>query len=279
MMDAGQPQENLPPTTEAAFPEYVEPALPTDAAAGLWTLRNLVIFLAFSFVAFFCSNQCVLAGYELLKPRMGWHLSDRALGENPFFLIALQSVFYLFILLYLYLLVAINHRQPFWKAMAWRQPTFKQTLTCLGGGIVLAAVVLLAPPLLPETREFPLQRLFSSAAAGYAVGSFAILVAPPLEELVFRGFLFRIFEHRVGLRCAVLATAMLFAGLHVPEYWGAWNHALLILVVGLVFSFARGLTGSLAPSVILHAAYNTCMIAGLYFTTQHFRTLQGILTR
>jgi hypothetical protein len=278
-MDAGHRQQSLPPTPEAAFPEYIEPTAPPDAAASLWTLRNLALFLAFSLIAFFCSNLCVLTGYALLKPWMGWHLSDRALGENPFFLIALQSVFYLFIFLYLYLLVVINHRQPFWKAMAWRQPTLKQTLACLAAGMVLAAAVLLAPPLLPEAREFPLERLFSSPAAGYAVGSFAVLVAPLLEELVFRGFLFRVFEHRVGLLFAVLVTAILFAGLHIPEYWGAWNHALLILVVGLVFSLARGLTGSLAPSVILHTAYNTCMVAGLYFTTQHFRTLQGMLAQ
>jgi hypothetical protein len=276
-MDSSDSQQSLPPNSEAAFPGYVEPTLPPDPTAALWTLRNLALFLAFFVVAYFCSNLCMLAGYALLKPLMGWHLSERALGENPFFLIVLQSVFYLFILFYLYLLVVINHGQPFWKAMAWRRPTLKQTLACLAGGLVLAVAVLLAPTLLPETQEFPLERLFSSPAAGYAMGGFAILVAPPIEELIFRGFLFRIFEHRVGLRFAILVTAILFAGLHVPEYWGAWNHALLILVVGLVFSLARGLTGSLAPSVVLHTAYNTCMMVGLYFTTQHFRTLQGIL--
>jgi membrane protease YdiL (CAAX protease family) len=276
-MDSAEPQQGLPPNSEATFPGYVAPTLPPDPAAGLWTVRNLVLFLAFCIIAFFCSNLCMLAGYALLKPLLHWSISDRALGESPFFLIALQSVFYLFILLYLYLLVAINHGQPFWKAMAWRGPTLKQTLTCLAGGIALALAVLLAPPLLPEAREFPLERLFNSPAAGYAMGGFAILIAPPIEELIFRGFLFRVFEHRVGLRFAVLVTALLFAGLHVPEYWGAWNHALLILMVGFVFSLARGLTGSLAPSVVLHTAYNTCIMAGLFFGTHHFRTLQGML--
>jgi membrane protease YdiL (CAAX protease family) len=48
---------------------------------------------------------------------------------------------------------------------------------------------------------------------------------------------------------------------------------LLIFLVGGVFSVTRGLTRSLAPSVILHFAYNVSLIGGLYFHTEHFRTL------
>jgi len=276
-MDNNVPSESLPPTPTLATPEYFAPLPPPDPAAGLWTLRSLFLFLGFAVVALFSSNLLVVTGYTLLKPWFGWHLSDRALGENPFFLLVLQSVFYLFILGYLYLLVAINYRQPFWRALAWRRPRLKQVLVCLAGGVLLAGVVLAAPSLLPEAPDFPLEHLFSSPAAGYAVGSFAILVAPLMEELVFRGLLFGIFESRVGLRFAVLVTAVLFAGLHVPEYWGAWNHALMILVVGLAFSFARGLTGSLAPSIILHVAYNSTMMTGLYFATSRFHNLQTFL--
>jgi len=105
-----------------------------------------------------------------------------------------------------------------------------------------------------------------------------VLVAPFMEELIFRGVLFAFFENLVGLRFAVVSTALLFAGLHVPEYWGAWHHAALILLVGVVFSMARGLTGSLAPSVILHFAYNTTLMTGLFIGSQHFREIQGVLT-
>jgi membrane protease YdiL (CAAX protease family) len=116
-----------------------------------------------------------------------------------------------------------------------------------------------------------------SAPASYVVGAFALLVAPFMEEMIFRGVLFAIFERRAGVGFAVVATALLFAGLHVPEYWRAWNHAILILVVGGVFSLARAKTGSLAPCVFLHLGYNASMVAGLFLQTQHFRTLQGML--
>jgi hypothetical protein len=116
--------------------------------------------------------------------------------------------------------------------------------------------------------------MFTSPAAGYAIGAYAILMAPWAEEVIFRGFLFGIFERRASLWFAIVVTALLFGGLHVPEYWGAWNHIILISLVGLTFSMVRGLTGSLAPSVILHLAYNTSLIAGLFFQTQGFQNLR-----
>ena len=77
-------------------------------------------------------------------------------------------------------------------------------------------VVSLALSVRPDSQPFPLERLFNSRTASYAIGMFAIGVAPVVEELVFRGLLFAILERAVGLRFAVVATAALFAGLHVP---------------------------------------------------------------
>jgi len=83
----------------------------------------------------------------------------------------------------------------------------------------------------------------------------------------------------VGVRLAVTGTAALFAGMHVPQYWGAWNHVLLISLVALVFSLARGLTGSLAPSIFLHVAYNTGLMVAFFFETHQFQALGEIAAR
>jgi membrane protease YdiL (CAAX protease family) len=138
--------------------------------------------------------------------------------------------------------------------------------------------VQLAPALFPDRQHFPLQEYFTSPSVAYTVGIFAVLVAPWMEELIFRGVLFAIFEDRVGLRFAVVTTAILFTAMHVPEYRGAWNHLFLLLLVGLVFSLARGLTGSLAPSVVLHTAYNFSQLVMLYFATEHFRVVHTFIS-
>jgi hypothetical protein len=241
-----------------------------------WALRDLLLFLAFVPVAFFAANILVLIGYALIQPTFHLHLTKERLSSDPFFLLALQTVFYCLILAYTYALVTVGHAQPFWPMLRWRRLTPGKMLACLVGGAFMTVAIALLPPVLPDANQFPLENMFNSRAAAYAIGAFAILVAPFMEEMIFRGILFGIFESQVGLRFAILITAILFGGLHVPEYWGAWNHMFLIFLVGLVFSLARGRSGSLAPSVFLHVGYNGSMMIALFLSTQHFRNLSAL---
>jgi membrane protease YdiL (CAAX protease family) len=50
----------------------------------------------------------------------------------------------------------------------------------------------------------------------------------------------------------------------------------LIFLVGLVFSLARGRSGSLAPGVFLHVGYNASMTIALFISTRHFRNLNAL---
>jgi hypothetical protein len=266
------PPQDVPPSLESTLTDAREsPPRP-------WALRDLFLFLAFVPLAFFAANILVVLGYALIQPALHGHLTKEKLSTDPFFLLALQTVFYGLVLAYTYVLVAVGHAQPFWPMLRWRRITPGKALACLVGGAFLTVAIALLPPVLPDANQFPLENLFSSRAAAYAVGAFAILVAPFMEEMIFRGILFGIFESQVGLRFAILITAILFGGLHVPEYWGAWNHMFLIFLVGLVFSLARGMSGSLAPSVFLHVGYNASMMIALFMSTQHFRNLNALLS-
>jgi hypothetical protein len=242
-------------------------------------LRDLFLFLAFVPMGFFAANILVSLGFALFHPSLHGHLTREKLATDPFFLLALQTVFYALALAFIYALVAVGHALPFWPMLGWRRLTAGKTLGCLAGGVLLTMTIALLPPVLPDAKQFPLEDLFNSRAAAFAIGAFAIVVAPFMEEIIFRGVLFGIFEAQIGLRSAILITAILFGGLHVPEYWGAWNHMFLIFLVGLVFSLARGRSGSLAPSVFLHMGYNASMMVGLFLSTQHFHNLNACLGR
>ena len=148
--------------------------------------------------------------------------------------------------------------------------------TALSRIIVYLALILLPLVIVTAYNHPPPDEFAYNLGRAFALTAFAILIAPFMEELIFRGIVFLFFENLVGPRFAIVGTALLFASLHVPEYWGAWNHMLLILFVGLVFSLARGLTGFLTPSVLLHVAYNAALMVGLYYQTAGFRNL-GIL--
>jgi len=264
------PQDTPPPLDGPPTEAWESPPAP-------WALRDLFLLLVFVPIAFFIANILVFLGYALIQPTLHWHMTKEKLASDPFFLLALQTVFYVLMFAGIYVLVTVGHNQPFWDMLRWRRITPGKALVFLAGGAFLTVAIALLPPVLPDAGQFPLENLFNSRTAAYAIGVFAILGAPLMEEIIFRGVLFGIFEAQVGLRFAILTTAILFGGLHVPEYWGAWNHALLIFFVGLVFSLARGRSGSLAPSVFLHVGYNASMMIALFISTQHFRNLNACL--
>jgi membrane protease YdiL (CAAX protease family) len=272
----------MPDIPEDNIPHLVVPLEvpnPGTAPPGpqRWKLPDLFFFLAFAVLWLLLAPLAAYMGYAVLRPLMGWRVRTQTLPENAFFAVVTQTIYYVPLLAYVYFLIVVHYRQAFWTGLKWGGLSLPRVMRCLMGGIALSAFTLVALALLPDKQSFPLEQLFTSRRAAYLVGGFAVLVAPFMEELIFRGVLFSFFENLVGLRFAVVSTALLFAGLHVPEYWGAWHHAALILLVGVVFSVARGLTGSLAPSVILHFAYNTTLMTGLFIGSQHFREIQGVL--
>jgi membrane protease YdiL (CAAX protease family) len=207
---------------------------------------------------------------------MGWRTPPSALVDNTFFGLLVQLVLYGPLLLYIILLLVVHYRLPFWQGIRWKWPAAGTAVKLLFSGVLLALVVALGSALMPDRKGFPLEKMFSSPSAAYALGAFAVLVAPFMEELIFRGVLFAFFERLAGLRWAVAGSAVLFAALHYPEYQGAWTHLGMILLVGIVFSLARAMTGSVAPSFLLHTAYNGTFMMALFLGTHHFRNLQTL---
>ena len=85
------------------------------------------------------------------------------------------------------------------------------------------------------------------------------LVAPFVEETLFRGALFGWLLRRWNAWVAVPVTAIVFAALHGPT-------APVIVFHGLLFGYVRLRTGSLWPSFLMHAVNNALALTGLYIT-------------
>jgi len=247
-------------------------------ARAIWRGRDLVIFVVLAFAWLIVSEFVCLSGYAILKPILGWQTTTEDILQNAIFAVVAQAIYYGPLLLYIFVLVSVQYRLPFWEGIHWRWPGGRQALKIFLGGVVLAVGLLVVHLWLPEGGSFPLQKLFSSPAAAYVIAVFSVTVAPFMEEIIFRGVLFAFFERLAGVRFALVASALLFAGIHVPEYWGAWSGLVLILVVGLVCSSARALTKSVVPGVIVHVAYNGTLMCLLFLGSQHFRNLPGLFT-
>jgi uncharacterized protein len=92
-----------------------------------------------------------------------------------------------------------------------------------------------------------------------AFAAVATLAAPVVEELTFRGLGFALLEP-YGKWTAILATGILF---------GVWHGLIVALPVlaafGVLLSWLRWATGSVYPSMLLHAIFNGIAIASVPF--------------
>ncbi|MGE5326025.1 MAG: hypothetical protein ACM3NO_03215, partial [Deltaproteobacteria bacterium] len=185
----------LPPLGPATLPE-----LPPEHSTPPppWSFRDLGLFLglgtlAFS-LAYFTTTAVVLVLTFSRRPIAPAPNSEM----NVFTSILFMLVFYLFLFGAVYGLVAIRGRLPFFRALKWQRIPLAKALGYFVAGFVLGVAVQLAPVVFPDQANFPLQQLFTSPAVAYALGAFAVLLAPCMEELIFRGVLFAIFEDQIG---------------------------------------------------------------------------------
>ena len=88
-------------------------------------------------------------------------------------------------------------------------------------------------------------------AAPFVPWALVITLVAVAEEIVLRGVLFRRLRAAGGTAIAVLATAILFALMHVPLY--GWHVVPLDLGVGLVLGGLRVVTRTVAAPAAAHA--------------------------
>ncbi|MBI4460010.1 MAG: CPBP family intramembrane metalloprotease [Acidobacteria bacterium] len=260
------PADSEPPAQPSG-----QPAL--DAAAP-WSLADVGAFILFAVISFFLANLAAILVFLALQRQFAWELTlEEALTRTPF-VVLMQTGWEMLWLLFIYLIITVKYRRRFWEAIKWlRGPHPMAAYLIAGVLLALAAQILFS--LFPSEKQLPIERLFSSPASAYLLAVFGICIAPFVEELVFRGFFYPVFERLWGLTPAVLLTASLFASIHVPQLRGGWQEIAAIFFVGAAFSYCRGKTGSLLPPYLMHLTYNAFLFVGLYFSTDRFQTLQG----
>jgi membrane protease YdiL (CAAX protease family) len=131
-----------------------------------------------------------------------------------------------------------------------------------------AAYILLAPFLATPNSKADFGPFVQLARAGgwpRFLGTFiAVLVAPPLEEFLFRGVLLAGIARTWNIQIAALAVTVLFVGLHLPYVARYWPAALALTLMALFLLALRLRSGSLLPGIAAHCAYNTIVSIAVY---------------
>ncbi len=105
--------------------------------------------------------------------------------------------------------------------------------------------------LVPDARDW--LTIPEDKAAAALVALLAVLFAPFVEEIVFRGWIFTNLRRNFSFATALLASSAIFAGLH---YDSTHVYALAVFPVGLGLGALREVTGSVKSSIALHALNN-----------------------
>ena len=96
----------------------------------------------------------------------------------------------------------------------------------------------------------------SSLPARFATAFVAVFTAPLAEELIYRGVLYSALERATGMAVAVGVVSLLFAGVHVFQYWNNLGVITVITLLSFTLTLARAYSGSLFPPLIIHLVFN-----------------------
>lgn len=131
----------------------------------------------------------------------------------------------------------------------------------VGAGLVAASLAILYLTLVPhvpwlarplEAAKLALEEL--DLDARLTLLALAVLAAPPFEELIFRGILYRGFRRSAGAPVAGLASALVFALMHPGVT------APPVFVMGLLAALAYERTGWLLTPIATHVTYNAIVV-------------------
>ena len=106
-------------------------------------------------------------------------------------------------------------------------------------------------------QETDLEKLLqSSRVAAVAIAVIAATSAPLVEEIIYRGILYSALQRAMGPLLAIVVVTLMFAGLHVVQYWPDIGAISAIALLSLAITFVRARTGRLLPCFVIHLVFN-----------------------
>jgi hypothetical protein len=118
-----------------------------------------------------------------------------------------------------------------------------------------------------------MEQLFQDRRTAALLVLMAVLLAPVVEETIFRGYLYPLIARTFGITTGIAATGILFGLLHAPQLWGGWVQIGLLILVGIVFTYVRAVTRTVLGSYLLHVSYNSFISIAFLISTHGLRVL------
>jgi membrane protease YdiL (CAAX protease family) len=254
------------------------PEVPEDLRIS-WSWIHLLCFILFGAISLLVVQTAFALYYSPHKA-----LSQKALEQYllsiPQFIVGSNVSWFAVILFFLYITLSVLPGRPFWPTLGWRK--FSGVVSKLPGnpwayffsGCALSLLTSIAGSRVHTPDDMPIELLMKSKAGVALMMAMAVLVAPLVEETVFRGYLYPVlvriissisrftgadpdYAMRLGIRSSILLTGLLFGILHGAQLAWTWGIVSLLILVGITFTYVRARTGTVFASYLMHLGYNS----------------------
>ena len=250
----------MPPQAEpqAHFP--VAKTYPPDLQIT-WSWPHFLIFLVFGFISLVVV-QGVMAAYLVPHRHLDPKQLESYLLSNPKFSIGSMLIWYAVLFFFLYVTLSLLRGHSFWECLGWRkiQPKLgelpRNPLIYFAAGCGLSLLVAIVSSRMKAPENIPIEELFKYRQTALLFVAMAVLVAPLVEETLFRGYLYPLFARSFGVGPGIVLTGVLFGLMHGAQLGWTWALVGVLIFVGIVFTIVRARTGSVFASYLMHLGYN-----------------------
>jgi uncharacterized protein len=261
-----------------------EPGAPAPPAPHLFRWRDLLIL-----ALFYLGVGAVLFQLALAAGSAILHTTPEALQKIPTPYVAVvaisQALLSAAMLALLLLMVRSRSATPFWSALGWHAfpatpgegagktvvPRAALAVRYLLGGATLAVLIQIASFYAGTKSSVPMEDLFRDRPSVMMMMALGILVAPLIEETLFRGCIYPVVARTFGIPAGIVLTGTLFGLAHSLQLAGAWSQVGLVTIVGIVLTYVRARTGTVLAGYFVHLGYNTLLFIAFYFATGGLR--------
>lgn len=247
-----------------------------------WGWIDLGLFIVFGIV-----SSLVLAGVTIgiAIVFFGLHARDFTGGgpntTKAVFLVVTQALWSFGALLYLFVMIRLRTSASFWQTIGWHRlragisNRHSVIAGYLGAGAALAVLVSIAGRFVGQEQQLPIEQIFRTRVAVILLMAFGILLAPVVEETLFRGFLYPVLARSLGIPAGVIVTGIFFGAMHAEQLWGGWGQIGLLVGVGIVLTWVRASSGTVIASYLMHLGYNTLLFVGFFVATGGLKHIPG----
>ena len=264
-------------TNEPIFPVATESRYAADLQIT-WSWAHFIIFIFFAFISLILI-QGIMAVHYAPHERMSNQQLEQYLLSKPQFVLGSMVIWYAMIFFFLYITLSVLRGHSFWECLGWRKiksfnagpPKSPAFFLLAGAGLSLAVAVLSSRMKAPENT--PVEELFKYRHTALLFIAMAVLIAPLVEETLFRGYLYPMFARSFGVWPGIILTGVLFGFMHGAQLGWTWSLVSVLIMVGIIFTFVRARTGSVFASFLMHLGYNSLISVFALIGTHGFTKL------